>query len=120
MYMITICVCKRFELNIGLLEFLVEKMGFDKTRVENGIAKLVAAQKKKAQGRMDSFFASAGECIDLNLGFALLTSYKYTLHVIYMHVVGTVTSSTGLKRKAEPVVKKGKAPAAKKGGFGKR
>ena len=44
----------------GLLDFLVEKMGFDKTRVENGIAKLVAAQKKKAQGRMDSFFTSAG------------------------------------------------------------
>ena len=37
-----------------------------------------------------------------------------------MRIVGTVTSSTGLKRKAEPVVKKGKAPAAKKGGFGKR
>ena len=54
----------------------MEKMGFDKTRVENGIAKLVAAQKKKAQGRMDSFFASAGEWIDLCLGFA----FTYILH----------------------------------------
>tara|TARA_A100001015_G_C14394347_1_gene482965 strand:- start:106 stop:225 length:120 start_codon:yes stop_codon:yes gene_type:complete len=35
-------------------------MGFDKERVEKSIVKLVAAHKKKAQGRMDSFFVSAG------------------------------------------------------------
>lgn len=51
------CMCPL----VGLLEFLVTKMGFDQTRVENGITKLVAAQKKKAQGRMDSFFSSAGK-----------------------------------------------------------
>ena len=44
-------------------------------------------------------------------------------YIICMYIyIGTVTSSTGLKRKAEPVVgKKGKgAPAGKKGAFGKR
>lgn len=80
---------------VALREFLVEKMGFQLDRVNNGIKKLQEAQKKKSQGRMDSFFASAG----------------------------SVTSSTGLKRKAEAPVKgaKGKAVAAnKKGSFGKK
>lgn len=57
----------------NLREFLVEKMGFNLERVNNGIKKLQEAQKKKSQGRMDSFFA----------------------------VAGVVTSTTGQKRKAE-------------------
>jgi len=74
----------------GLREFLVQKMGFALERVDNGIKKLQAAQKKKSQGRMDSFFASAG----------------------------TVTSSVGLKRKAEAPPVKGKGTSAVKKGSG--
>ena len=37
--------------------FLVDKMGFNAERVANGIKKLVEAQQKKSQKRMDSFFS---------------------------------------------------------------
>lgn len=40
-----------------LRRFLVEKMGFNEDRVNSGIKKLVEAQAKKAQKRMDSFFS---------------------------------------------------------------
>lgn len=39
-----------------LRAFLVEKMGFSEERVNNGIKRLLEAQQKKAQQRMDSFF----------------------------------------------------------------
>jgi len=44
----------------GLTEFLVNKMGFNPDRVNNGIKRLQEAQKKKSQMRMDSFFAPTG------------------------------------------------------------
>ena len=42
---------------IELRAFLVDKMGFNAERVNNGIKKLVEAQQKKSQKRMDSFFS---------------------------------------------------------------
>ena len=73
----------------ALREFLVEKMGFNLERVNNGIKKLQEAQKKKSQGRMDTFFS----------------------------VAGVVTSSTGQKRKADEQVN-GKPKATKPGAKG--
>jgi hypothetical protein len=42
-----------------LTAFLVEKMGFNAERVAAGVKKLVEAQGKKQQQRMDSFFSAA-------------------------------------------------------------
>lgn len=41
---------------IELRKFLVEKMGFNLDRVNNGIKRLQEAQQKKSQKRLDSFF----------------------------------------------------------------
>lgn len=41
-----------------LRKFLVERMGFNPERVENGIKKLVEAQGKKAQQRLDRYYIS--------------------------------------------------------------
>lgn len=84
----------------GLKDFLVTKMGFNESRVENGITKLKAAQKKKTQRRVDSFFAV---------------------------VAPTAAEADAKKRKADAArvaqqqSKKGKtSAAAKTGGFGKK
>lgn len=42
----------------ALREYLVVKCGFNESRVQSGIDRLVKAQQKKSQQRMDSFFTS--------------------------------------------------------------
>ena len=74
-----------------LRTYLVEKCGFGSDRVQSGIDRLVKAQQKKSQQRMDSFFTS----------------------------MPSTSSSSALsaKRKAEEKNKKG---PAKKASFGKK
>lgn len=80
----------------ALKEFLVTKMGFNEERVVSGIKKLVEAQGKKAQQRMDSFFKP----------------------------LPSANSAASLKRKATEVngknSKNGANKAAKSGNFKKR
>lgn len=80
----------------ALKDFLVTKMGFNEERVVSGIKKLVEAQGKKAQQRMDSFFKP----------------------------LPSANTAAALKRKATEVVgkngKNGVNKAAKSGNFKKR
>ncbi|KAI5177596.1 flap endonuclease-1, partial [Pancytospora epiphaga] len=42
----------------GLIGFMCGEKGFDKTRIENGIERMVKMQKRSCQLRLDSFFKS--------------------------------------------------------------
>lgn len=58
-----VCICQEVELKWTppleeeLKAFLVQKMGFNEDRVTNGIKRLMEAQQKKAQQRMDRWSA---------------------------------------------------------------